>query len=324
MSDATAAIPSLDATGGERLAAATVAATSSLVCRLPEALLHRLFDLLGAGHYLVARRRRELARKNLARVCGWLTERGMATPRVARAARDQRALEGLVRDAFRHHARYYLEVMRTTTIGDAYLAGHLAFERREQVDGLLAAPGEGVAGSLFVGLHFGSMELPARYAVVRTGRPVLTLQETLANPALHAWFSRQRAAVGLEIRDPARALRPLVGRIRGGGVVALVADRDLDGTGRRTELFGAPASLPVGAALVAIEAGVPAWAVAARRTGWTTYAVRVEPVEAPPPGHLRERVPAFLAAEARAFERLIADAPEQWWTVLFPIWEEVA
>ena len=43
-----------------------------------------------------------------------------------------------------------------------------------------------------------------------------------------------------------------------------------------------------------------------------------------PPGHLRERVPAFLAAEARAFERLIADAPEQWWTVLFPIWEEVA
>jgi KDO2-lipid IV(A) lauroyltransferase len=324
MSDATTAIPALDARGGQRLAAALVAGASWLVCRLPDALLHRLFDLLGAGHYLVNRRRRRLARRNLARVCGWLTERSMASPRVARAAGDARALERLVRDAFRHHARYYLEVMRTTTFTDAHLARHLTFERQEHVDGLLGARGEGVAGPLFVGLHFGSMELPARYAVVRAGRPVLTLQETLANPALHAWFSRQRAAVGLEIMDPARALRPLVERIRGGSIVALVADRDLDGTGRRTELFGAPASLPVGPALVAIEAGVPAWAVAARRTGWTTYAVRLEPVEIPPAGHLRKRVPAFLAAEARAFERLIADAPEQWWTVLFPIWEEVA
>jgi KDO2-lipid IV(A) lauroyltransferase len=323
ISDATTAIPSPDPTGGQRLAAALVAGASWLVCRLPDALLHRLFDLLGAGHYLVNRRRRELARRNLARVCGWLTERGMASPRVALAARDPLALERIVRDVFRHHARYYLEVMRTTTFSDPYLARHLTFERQEHVDGLLAARKEGVAGPLFVGLHFGSMELPARYAVVRAGRPVLTLQETLANPALHAWFSRQRAAVGLEILDPAHALRPLVQRIRAGGIVALVADRDLDGTGRRTELFGAPASLPVGPALVAIEAGVPAWAVAARRIGWTTYAVRVEPVETPPPGHLRERVPAFLAAEARAFERLVADAPEQWWTVLFPIWEEV-
>ena len=324
VSDATTAIPSPDATGGQRLAAALAAGASWLACRLPEGMLCRLFDLLGAGHYLVNRRRRELARRHLARVCGWLTERGMAAPHVARAARDPRALERMVRDAFRHHARYYLEVMRTTTITDAYLARHLAFERQEHVDGLLEAREEGVAGALFVGLHFGSMELPARYAVVRAGRPVLTLQETLSNPALHAWFSRQRTAVGLEILDPARALRQLVQSIRGGGIVALVADRDLDGTGRTTELFGAPASLPVGPALVAIEAGVPAWAVAARRTGRGSYVARVEPVETPPPGPLRERVPAFLAAEARAFERLVADAPEQWWTVLFPIWEEVA
>jgi hypothetical protein len=31
---------------------------------------------------------------------------------------------------------------------------------------------------------------------------------------------------------------------------------------------------------------------------------------------------AFLEAEARAFERVIADAPEQWWTIFFPIWDE--
>lgn len=310
------------ATAGQRLVAGAVAGASSLACRLPDALLHRVFDLLGAAHYLVNPSRRELARRNLARVCGWLAAHDMASPRVARAARDRRTLEALVRDVFRHHARYYLEVMRTPTYSDAYLAERLTLEPAEGFDELLAPRSDGRAGPLFVGLHFGSMELPARYGVARAGRPVLALQETLANPALHAWFSRQRMAVGLEVIDPAGALRPLVARIRGGGIVAVVGDRDLDGSGRPTELFGAPARLPAGPALVAIEAGVPGWAATARRTGWGTYVARIEPIEMPPPGHLRERVPAFLAAEARAFERLIADAPEQWWTVLFPIWED--
>jgi hypothetical protein len=29
-----------------------------------------------------------------------------------------------------------------------------------------------------------------------------------------------------------------------------------------------------------------------------------------------------MSAEARAFERAVADAPEQWWTVFFPIWDQ--
>src|SRR3989337_2727029 len=108
ISDATTAIPSPDATGGQRLEAALAAGASWLACRLPEGMLCRLFDLLGAGHYLVNRRRRELARRNLARVCGWLTERGMAAPHVARAARDPRALERMGRAALRDHPRYSL------------------------------------------------------------------------------------------------------------------------------------------------------------------------------------------------------------------------
>jgi hypothetical protein len=37
----------------------------------------------------------------------------------------------------------------------------------------------------------------------------------------------------------------------------------------------------------------------------------------------RARVEALLAAEAAAFEEIIAAAPEQWWSVFFPIWEAV-
>jgi len=36
----------------------------------------------------------------------------------------------------------------------------------------------------------------------------------------------------------------------------------------------------------------------------------------------RERLAGYMANQARAFELLIGDAPEQWWSVFFPIWED--
>jgi KDO2-lipid IV(A) lauroyltransferase len=291
------------------------------VCHLPEGPLHRLFAFLGGLHYRVAGRRRELARRNLQRVCRDLETRGLATPGVALAAHDARTLEHLVREVFRHHARYYLEVLRVTVYSPGYVAGHLALDDPAMVSRALDDHRQ---GAVFMGMHFGAMELPARLAALRLPDPVLAPMETLADPSLHAWFHRQRASVGIEPIDPRGSGRRLVERARGGGGVAIVGDRPIGGPGRPVPFFGAPASLPVGPALTAIEAGVPTWAAAARRTGWGQYAVRLVPIEPPPPGPLKARVAAFMAAEVGAFERLIAEAPEQWWTLLFPIWEDGA
>jgi hypothetical protein len=41
-------------------------------------------------------------------------------------------------------------------------------------------------------------------------------------------------------------------------------------------------------------------------------------------GTRRERIAVTLAAMAVAFESLIADAPEQWSAVFFPIWPDLA
>jgi hypothetical protein len=43
----------------------------------------------------------------------------------------------------------------------------------------------------------------------------------------------------------------------------------------------------------------------------------------PASGTRRARVEAFLDAQARAFERLVADAPAQWWGVFHPIWPDL-
>ena len=89
-----------------------VMAGAALVARLPEAPLVAAAESAGELWYRIAPARRNQARANLARVCEGLaaTDRGSAA--VRRAATDPDALERLVRAAFRHAARYYLEVAR--------------------------------------------------------------------------------------------------------------------------------------------------------------------------------------------------------------------
>jgi KDO2-lipid IV(A) lauroyltransferase len=313
------AVPPFRVGATGRMTVVAVRGLAWLLCRLPDAPLHRLFALFGEAHYRFAGRRRGLARRNLLRVCRDLVQRGLASPRVAEAARDKQALERLVQEVFRHHARYYLEVMRVASYSAAYLAQHLAVDDPGLLDEALDTREQGV---IFVGLHFGAMELPVRLAALRLHAPVLVPTEALPDPAMQAWFRRQRSAAGAELIDPYGAGRRLVERARSGGAVAIVGDRPIGGPGRPAPLFGAQALLPVGPALVAIQAGVPTWATAVRRTGPGRYALRLVPIAAPASGPLKVRVAAFQAALLAAFDVLIADAPEQWWTLLFPIWED--
>jgi KDO2-lipid IV(A) lauroyltransferase len=90
-----------------------------------------------------------------------------------------------------------------------------------------------------------------------------------------------------------------------------------------TELFGAPAMLPLGPAMLAVESGASVYVVGARRLGVGRYVGRLEPVAVPADGSRRERVTATMAAIAHGFERIIEDAPEQWWAVFFPIWPDL-
>jgi KDO2-lipid IV(A) lauroyltransferase len=120
------------------------------------------------------------------------------------------------------------------------------------------------------------------------------------------------------------AARELRGALRRGELVALVADRDITGNGRPTALFGAPASLPIGPAVLADESGAAVYVVGVRRTAPGEYRARLIRLPEAPGRSLRQRVDVFLANEVAALELLIADAPAQWWTVLFPIWEEPA
>lgn len=304
---------------GERLRARAVVGASWLACRLPEAPLLALADFVGHVWYRLAPERRRRARRNLARVARWLAEHDLGTPAARAAARDPKALSALVRDAFRHSVRYYVHLARTPIVDAAYLERRLVIADRERVMDVLASPG----GKLFVSMHLGWFELPALVAIALTGRPAVVPSETLADPGLQKYIVTTRERLGLRVIGLAEARRILGKAIRDGGIVGLLGDRDITGGGIETELFGAPAPLAAGPALLALETGVTPYVFGVLRDADGIYRAWMETVPLPAEGTRRERVTAYLAAEARAFERFIATAPEQWLAVFHPIWPDL-
>jgi phosphatidylinositol dimannoside acyltransferase len=303
-----------------RIGARLLRGMSAILQRLPEGLLNAMASLGGGVLYRTQVRRRRLVKANLERVVGYLSANNLGGDAVSRAARDGGALDRMVRRAFGHYVRGYLE--------GAALPAYAKKERLERVrpdEPALVERAFGATTSLIiVGLHFGAIEIPALWATKILGRRITAPMETIPDPDLQSYFVESRGRTGLNVIPVERAATELRSSLARGEAIALVADRPVGGSGTLVELFGVPARLPVGPAALALESGAPVWLVATRRVAKDEFRARLEELPLPADGTRRQRLTAFMTAEARAFERAIADAPEQWWTAFFQIWDDIA
>jgi KDO2-lipid IV(A) lauroyltransferase len=239
-----------------------------------------------------------MARKNLTRV---YTYRDGVEP--TRSALD-RGIELL----FEHHVRFYIETARAPRHARKIIATRVRLESEESVR---AAFTRDSGGGIFLAAHFGAIELPGSILADRSGmRPVAPMEE-LGNPVLQRWMLRVRGeGLGLRI-------------IRAQGAAGLVGDRNISGRGVPVSLFGAPARLPIGAGLLAVESGARLFVAAVIREDQGLYTGYIRQVEVPATGDRMERTRAALVGVAAAFEELISKAPEQWWTLFYPIWDDL-
>lgn len=303
----------------QRLRARAVTVASSVATHLPETPLIAAADSLGELWYRTTPGRAAVARANLRRVCAWLAAEGRGPARARRAATDPAALESLVRSAYRHAARYYLEVLRAPTLDDAYVAERLEKLTPDVLADAIAEP----RGIVLLSAHLGPIELPA-YVAARMGRGrAVGVMETVDDPEIQEWFARSRSCVGVELVGLRDARRELGRALDEGGTALVVADRDITGGGTEVTLFGRPAPLPSGPAVLAIEADARVFFVAMWRVAPGRYRAWLREVPVASEGRLRERATATLAAIARAIEDAVAEAPDQWWTVFFPIWPDL-
>lgn len=283
----------------ERAADVGYAAGWRVVRGLPAPLAHAGFRL---GADLAARRAGQGARRlraNLARV-------------VPDATPD--ALDDLVRVGLRSYARYWCEAFRLQAMDPSDL-----YQRMDPLvtgaEPAFQALREG-RGVIFALPHSGNWDVAGVWMVESLRRlglePVLTtVAERLRPESLFRRFVRYRESLGFEViaaQDGTAAYRGLVRRLRAGGVVCLVSDRDLTASGVEVSFFGEPARLPAGPARLAALTGavlIPAYPRFIP-DGWSL------PMAAPVPVRTRADVPAATQALADALAGLIASAPADW------------
>jgi KDO2-lipid IV(A) lauroyltransferase len=302
----------------QRARATFLRALVAVLGLLPTGVIGAVCDASGELWYRAAPGRAAVARGNLAHVATRLAaeRRGSALARAA--ATDPDALERLVRGAFRQAVRTYAETLRWAATARE-VVGNLVLETPTAVEAALAHGGPAV----FATLHFGTMSGVGAVLVAHATVPITVPMETLRDPELQRLILDAREGIGVRIIGLESARRELRAALARGELVGVVGDRDIAGGGVPVELFGLPAALPIGPAYLALEADAPLHVAVVRRSR-DAYVGHLVTLNHPAPDlPRRARVEALLAAEAAAFEELIAPAPEQWTAVFYPLWEAV-
>lgn len=277
-----------------------------IVAALPARVAYAFADLGGDLWYLVAPGRRRLVAANLARVCA-------ATGR----STTGRAFTKLLRSAFRNHARYYVELLRAPhypleRIGEFVdVPGWPAFD-----EALRRGPG------LLVTSHLGNFEPFGSFVAARGHRPLAPIEE-IEPPALFEFLAERRGGSNVDLVTMRESTRLLIRRLREGGLVGIIGDRDLAGNGRPVVMFGHQRTMPIGPASLAVSQRAALVVGRCLRIGPDRFRAEGELMEVPATGNRRADTAVLVDRIAARFERDIGEAPEQWWGAFQPFWPDL-
>jgi phosphatidylinositol dimannoside acyltransferase len=225
---------------------------------------------------------------------------------------DGKELRTLSRAALRSYARYWLEVFRLPVIPiERIVSGmHINPEGEAELFANLKA-GRGVVITL---PHMGNFEQAGGWVVAAGAGSFTTVAERLKPESVYEAFVRFRESLGMEVLPLTGNQSPfgtLAQRLRAGGLVCLVSDRDLKESGVEIEMFGEKARIAATAAL-ATHTGAALLPTATWFEGddWGAHIYPEIPV--PASGTRSEKIAVMSQQLARVFEAAIAEHPQDW------------
>ncbi|PRQ11984.1 phosphatidylinositol mannoside acyltransferase [Corynebacterium sp. 13CS0277] len=295
--------------------AAAYLAGWALVGALPERLAYRLARWAGA----VAARRADNTqlRKNLARPLS--VDPAQVTQEDLRAA-------------WQSYARYWVEAFRLPRLVRGAESGALAARLERSIRGVehLDAARAAGRGVIIVLTHSGNWDMAGVWLVGHAGG-FTTVAERLRPEVLFDAFVDYRTSLGFEVLGHTGSAVPvmdtLAERLRAGGIVCLLGERDLSGRGVAVPLLGETAHVPTGAARLHRDTGAvvltadvfftpPATRAAGRgvRPGWGME-VR-SPVEVADPSDITAMTAAIMAQLGEGLRRHPHD-----WHMLQPVFD---
>lgn len=230
--------------------------------------------------------------------------------RVVPDAGPERLAE-LSRAGMRSYLRYWMESFRLPAWSEERVRG--AFDPKglhHLTDGI--ATGRGVVLAL---PHMGNWDLAGAWLTTALKTPFTTVAERLKPETLYDRFVAYREGLGMEVlpHTGGAAFGTLARRLRDGGVVCLVAERDLSASGVQVDFFGDRTRMPAGPALLAQQTGALLLPVTLWYDDSPVMQGRVHPpIEVPGTGTRAEKTSVMTQALADAFAAGIADHPEDW------------
>jgi phosphatidylinositol dimannoside acyltransferase len=252
--------------------------------------------------YLVGSRQRRSVSRNL---------------RVLEPNATAERVQAVCRSVFLSVARYYVELLR---IPGRRLDGYFS---RMEVNGYehLSGALERKKGVIIAGIHIGPAEI-VLHGLAARGIPYTTVVEHVEPPQLAGLLQGIRQSHGQRYLYPDLAgTKQLIRTLRRGGLVALLVDRDILGSGIEVRFCGGLLRAPAGPIELARLTGAAIVPAVARWTAHGEVAVAVLPefqlsARRRDDGALRSDMERLLAV----FEPHLRLVPGQW-LVLEPLWK---
>ncbi|MGW1195935.1 phosphatidylinositol mannoside acyltransferase [Streptomyces sp. NPDC002536] len=220
-------------------------------------------------------------------------------------------LARLSREGMRSYMRYWMESFRLPSWSKDRIRTGFDPEDVHHLEEALAS-GRGVVLAL---PHMGNYDLAGAWLTTRLGVPFTTVAERLKPETLYDRFVAYREGLGMEVlpHSGGSAFGTLARRLRSGGVVCLVADRDLSSSGMEVSFFGEATKMPAGPAMLAVQTGALLLPVTLWYDRTPVQKGRVHaPLEVPATGTRAEKAAMLTQEMADAFASGIAAHPQDW------------
>jgi phosphatidylinositol dimannoside acyltransferase len=222
-----------------------------------------------------------------------------------------RRLRELSRAGMRSYLRYWMDAFRMPAWPEERIRSSFKPDDIHLVTDAVAA-GRGAVVAL---PHMANWDLAGAWVVTELDIPFSTVVERLKPESLFDRFVAYREGLGMEVlpHTGASSFGRLARRLRAGGLVCLVADRDLSASGIDVEFFGQTAKMPAGPAMLALRTGADLLPVVLWYDDSPVMKGRVHPpVPVPGTGTPAQKARIMTQAVADRFAEGIAGHPQDW------------
>jgi KDO2-lipid IV(A) lauroyltransferase len=210
----------------------------------------------------------------------------------------------------RNYMRYYCDTFRLETWSSERIMSSIHVQNQEWMFETMAA-GRGV---IFALPHTGNWDHAGAWAA-KASNGFTTVAERLKPEKLFERFLRYRESIGMEVlplTGGSGTFAGLMRRLRSGGLVCLVAERDLTDSGVPVRFFGEITKLPAGPAALAVATGAALFPVTLWYGEDCQYAKIWPELEVPAEGTRKQKIEAMCQRLADTFAEGIAEHPADW------------